>query len=101
MNKSKGISEGGANPYRTDTSLPCFALGLDQSPKLAMLYSLFKVAVQQPTIPDHEKQQQPIEENQDSVVDTMVLLDQSAGERSFMTGHSQEEAKQASQDEED
>jgi hypothetical protein len=39
-NSTAGTSK---NPYRTDTTLPCFALGLDQAPKLAMLYSLFKV----------------------------------------------------------
>jgi hypothetical protein len=40
-NSTAGTSS--KNPYRTDTTLPCFALGLDQAPKLAMLYSLFKV----------------------------------------------------------
>ena len=78
----------GANPYRTDTSLPCFALGLDQSPKLAMLYSLFKV-VQPP--PQHTTEEE--EEDHDT----------SGGGGSFMvTSHTpqEEEVKQAVQDEE-
>jgi len=84
MNNSAGTSK---NPYRTDTSLPCFALGLDQSPKLAMLYSLFKV-VQPPT-------QHTTEEEEDH--------DTSGGGGSFMvTSHTpqDEEVKQAVQDEE-